>query len=119
MMLDPNKADPRAAMRQRARAIKAAGGLSAAIEKGALPKHALHNLIAAREFDLYDDPMPTLSDLEGYLGETSSSLIQMAADFGQRRCGSGWSCWCSLRLGRRSAIAKVSLSASRHGSDSR
>jgi len=56
-----------------------AQALTHAIEKGALPKHALHNLIAAREFDLYDDPMPTLSDLEGYLGETSSSLIQMAA----------------------------------------
>lgn len=53
--------------------------LAHAIEKGDLPKHALHNLIIAREFDLYDDPVPTLSDLEGYLGETSSSLIQMAA----------------------------------------
>jgi phytoene synthase len=56
-----------------------AQALAHAIEKGDLPKHALHNLIIAREFDLYDDPMPTLADLEGYLGETSSSLIQMAA----------------------------------------
>ena len=56
-----------------------AQALAQAIVKGDLPKHALRNLIAAREFDLYDDPMPTLSDLEGYLGETSSSLIQMAA----------------------------------------
>ena len=56
-----------------------AQGLAQAIAKGDLPKHALHNLIIAREFDLYDDPMPNLSDLEGYLGETSSSLIQMAA----------------------------------------
>ena len=56
-----------------------AQSLARAIEKGDLPKHALHNLITAREFDLYDDPVPTLSDLEGYLGETSSSLIQMAA----------------------------------------
>ncbi len=56
-----------------------AQGLTQAITKGDLPKHALDNLIIAREFDLYDDPMPTLSDLEGYLGETSSSLIQMAA----------------------------------------
>ena len=28
--------------------------------------------IDARIFDLYDDPMPTLNDLEGYCGETSS-----------------------------------------------
>ena len=56
-----------------------AQSLARAIEKGDLPKHALQNLITAREFDLYDDPMPALSDLEGYLGETSSSLIQMAA----------------------------------------
>ena len=56
-----------------------AQALAQAIAKGDLPKHALHNLIIAREFDLYDDPMPNLSDLEGYLGETSSSLIQMAA----------------------------------------
>jgi phytoene synthase len=56
-----------------------ARALAQAIAKGDLPKHALHNLIIAHEFDLYDDPMPTLADLEGYLGETSSSLIQMAA----------------------------------------
>jgi 15-cis-phytoene synthase len=56
-----------------------AQALVAAIAKGDLPKHALHNLILTREFDLFDDPMPSLADLEGYLGETSSSLIQMAA----------------------------------------
>ncbi len=36
-------------------------------------------MLEARRFDLYDDPMPSLSDLEGYLGETSSALIQLAA----------------------------------------
>jgi 15-cis-phytoene synthase len=44
-----------------------------------LPKQSLSNLIIAREFDLYDDAMPSLNDLEGYLGETSSSIIQMAS----------------------------------------
>lgn len=53
--------------------------LAAAIEHGALPKAAFVNLMAARRFDLYDDPMPSLTDLEGYLGETSSSLIQLAS----------------------------------------
>ncbi len=33
----------------------------------------------ARIFDLYDDPMPTLADLEGYAGETRSALVQLAA----------------------------------------
>ena len=32
----------------------------------------------ARIFDLYDDPMPSLNDLEGYAGETVSGLIQLA-----------------------------------------
>ncbi len=53
--------------------------LARAIEEGDLPKQALLDLIAAREFDLYDDPMPDVTALEGYLGETSSALIQMAS----------------------------------------
>ena len=32
-----------------------------------------------RIFDLYDDPMPSRTDLEGYCGETASALIQLAA----------------------------------------
>ena len=39
----------------------------------------LRRLLEARVFDLYDDPMPTLNDLEGYAGETASALIQLAA----------------------------------------
>lgn len=44
-----------------------------------LPLDAFQRLLDARVFDLYDDPMPTLNDLEGYAGETSSSLLQLAA----------------------------------------
>ncbi len=36
-------------------------------------------MVEARVFDLYDDVMPTLSDLEGYAGETCSALIQLAS----------------------------------------
>lgn len=43
-----------------------------------LPVAPLLSLIDARTFDLYDDPMPTLGDLEGYAGETSSVLIRLA-----------------------------------------
>ncbi len=44
-----------------------------------LPREPLLNLIEARRFDLYSDPMPTLNDLEGYCGETSSALILLAS----------------------------------------
>ncbi len=44
-----------------------------------LPVQPFLDLIDARTFDLYDDPMPTLTDLEGYAGETASTLIQLGA----------------------------------------
>lgn len=53
--------------------------LAPVIAEAGLPKPALLNMIEARQFDLYDDPMPDLGQLEGYLGETSSMLIQLAA----------------------------------------
>lgn len=53
--------------------------LAYAIAAADLPLHAFRNMIEARKTDLYDDPMPSLTDLEGYLGETSSALIQLAA----------------------------------------
>jgi phytoene synthase len=43
-----------------------------------LPTHGLAAMTEARTFDLYNDPMPTLNDLEGYAGETSSGLFQLA-----------------------------------------
>ena len=52
-----------------------------------LPKQAFIDLIEARRFDLYRDPMPSLGDLEGYLGETASAVVQLAVmilDRGQR-----------------------------------
>lgn len=44
-----------------------------------LPGAALVALADARIFDLYDDPMPGLADLEGYAGETASALMRLAA----------------------------------------
>ena len=54
-------------------------GLARAVAAGDLPRHTLMNMIEARRFDLFDDPMPDLNTLEGYLGETASALIQMSA----------------------------------------
>jgi len=53
--------------------------LARAIEAGGLTRLGFMGLLEARTFDLYDDPMPSVDVLEGYLGETSSSLIQMAS----------------------------------------
>lgn len=44
----------------------------------ALPMKPFTDLLEARTFDLYDDPMPTWLDCEGYCGETSSALIRLA-----------------------------------------
>lgn len=57
----------------------AAAALLDAIARYNLPRKAFDDLLAARIFDLYDDPMPSLADLEGYGGETSSALIRLAS----------------------------------------
>lgn len=49
------------------------------MERFRLPPAALTGLIEARRFDLYCDPMPSLNDLEGYLGESVSSLFRLAS----------------------------------------
>lgn len=56
-----------------------ARALEATLTRFGLRREALLGLIEARVFDLYDDPMPAVLDLEGYCGETSSILIQLAA----------------------------------------
>lgn len=57
-----------------------ADGLLRAIETYSLPASvALQRLVAARRFDLYDDPMPDVQSFEGYAGETVSVLYQLAA----------------------------------------
>jgi 15-cis-phytoene synthase len=55
-----------------------ADALTKAIAAHDLPVQPLLDLLDARVFDLYDDPMPSRNDLEGYCGETSSALIQLA-----------------------------------------
>jgi phytoene synthase len=56
-----------------------ADALKVAITRHGLPLSAFDNYLEARIFDLYDDPMPSRTDLEGYCGETASALIQLAA----------------------------------------
>lgn len=49
------------------------------VERFGLPRASLINLIDARIFDLYDDAMPSLADLQGYAGETAGALLQLSA----------------------------------------
>ena len=53
--------------------------LLAAISAHGLPVAPFEAMLEARIFDLYDDPMPSRTDLEGYCGETASAVIQLAS----------------------------------------
>ena len=56
-----------------------AAALLQTIERHDLSVAALGDLVEARLFDLYDDPMVTLADLDAYAVKTSSALIALAA----------------------------------------
>jgi phytoene synthase len=56
-----------------------AAALLDTIQRHKLGTAPLTALIDAHRFDLYDDPMAHLADLETYAGETSSALITLAA----------------------------------------
>jgi phytoene synthase len=56
-----------------------ADAMNEAIETFGLPLAAFDNYLEARIFDLYDDPMPSRTDLEGYCGETAGAILQMSA----------------------------------------
>jgi phytoene synthase len=50
-----------------------------AVRSYRLPVERLSRLIEEHQFDLYNDPMPTLAALEGYINDTSSALFLLAA----------------------------------------
>jgi len=56
-----------------------AAALLAALARYGLPIELLTGLVAARRFDLYDDPMRTLAEFNEYACATSSALIELAA----------------------------------------
>lgn len=62
-----------------ARSNPVAAALMDAVDRFDLPTGPLRRLLAARRFDLYDDPMPDMDTFEGYAGETNSVLYQFAA----------------------------------------
>jgi phytoene synthase len=56
-----------------------AAALLASMARYRLPPERLNALLEARRFDLYDEPMRSLADLEGYAEGASASLIALAA----------------------------------------
>jgi phytoene synthase len=64
---------------EEASANPVASALLTVIERYRLASTKLTALIDARSFDLYDDPMARLTDLEAYASKTSSALIALAA----------------------------------------
>jgi phytoene synthase len=62
-----------------AEANPVAAELMQVIRLGELPVERLSRLIEEHQFDLYNDPMPTMAALEGYLNDTSSALFALAA----------------------------------------
>ncbi len=56
-----------------------AAELLLAIRDARLPVERLSRLIEEHQFDLYNDPMPTMAALEGYINDTSSALFSLAA----------------------------------------
>jgi phytoene synthase len=62
-----------------ARASPVAAAVFDTAEKYRLPIHEMLDLIEARRFDLYNEPMQTIAQLENYAVKTSSAVIKMAA----------------------------------------
>jgi 15-cis-phytoene synthase len=64
---------------EEARANPVAAALLETIARHGLAAETLLALIETRRFDLYDDPMATLAELETYASHTSSALFGLAA----------------------------------------
>jgi 15-cis-phytoene synthase len=64
-----------------------AAELLLAVRQWSLPTEPLSRLIDEHQFDLYNDPMPTLAALEGYVTDTSSALFALAARIAGSRSG--------------------------------
>ena len=56
-----------------------AAELLLAIRDFRLPVEPLLRLIEEHQFDLYNDPMPSMAALEGYVTDTASALFSLAA----------------------------------------
>jgi phytoene synthase len=62
-----------------------AAELKLAIRSFRLPAERLSRLIDEHQFDLYNDPMPTMAALEGYINDTSGALFSLGAAIAGRQ----------------------------------
>jgi phytoene synthase len=86
-----------------------------AIRTWRLPVERLSRLIDEHQFDLYNDPMPTMAALEGYINDTSSALFSLAAGIAGRpsEAVDHLARHAGLALGFVQVIAALPLDASR------
>ncbi len=61
------------------RAIRSPRNCHGPIRTWRLPVERLARLVEEHEFDLYNDPMPSLAALEGYANDTTSTLFACCA----------------------------------------
>jgi phytoene synthase len=61
-----------------------AAELMIAIRDFRLPVESLSRLIDEHQFDLYNDPMPSMAALEGYINDTSAALFSLGARIAAR-----------------------------------
>jgi phytoene synthase len=61
-----------------------AAELLLAIRSWRLPVERLSRLIDEHQFDLYNDPMPSMAALEGYINDTSAALFSLGAGIAGR-----------------------------------
>jgi phytoene synthase len=61
-----------------------AAELLSVIRDHRLPVDLLTRLVDEHQFDLYNDPMPSMAALEGYINDTSSALFSLAARVASR-----------------------------------
>jgi phytoene synthase len=85
------------------------------IRNRSLPVERLSRLIDEHQFDLYNDPMPTMAALEGYINDTSSALFSLACGIagGQSDEIDHLARHAGLAQGIAQAIAALPLDASR------
>jgi phytoene synthase len=62
-----------------------AAELMRAIRNRRLPVERLSRLIDEHQFDLYNDPMPTMAALEGYINDTACALFSLGAGIAGRQ----------------------------------
>ena len=62
-----------------------AAELKLAIRSFGLPVERLSRLIDEHQFDLYNDPMPTMAALEGYINDTACALFSLGAAIAGRQ----------------------------------